>query len=149
MAWATVDDTYVLTGAVVSPEQVEQAQGVVELYAGLSTAADEALGVRDRRLLRSAVAYQAAFIAGQPGVFTRAGLASLTQDGVTVNTGSDPDALLISPLTRRCLKGVSWRGARSIRMNGVGFHERAWFVELTDRWFRDEVAGPGGWRPLP
>jgi hypothetical protein len=151
-AWATPREVLTLTGVAVDHALVMQAQGVIELYAGTSYAATQptnggtGLGSRDKRLLRQAVAYQASFMAQQEALFSRAGMASVSQDGLAVSTGGDTDAWVLAPLAKAALKQVGWRGLdRSIRVGKGGRDGN--LHQLESAWVRDE-AGVTIWQPI-
>lgn len=113
-SWASQRDVLTYTGMNVDPSTVMQAQGVIELHTGTSYAATTPangfrLRARDARLLRQAVSYQAAFMATQESTFSRAGMASVSQDGLSLNTGGDTDAWTLAPLAKTALAQVSWR----------------------------------------
>jgi hypothetical protein len=114
MAWASAVDVYALTGATVTDAQVDQATSVIELTSGGRMARLDPAYLSERNLdwLRRAVAYQAAWIASQPDYFTRMDVSSMTQDGIAA--AFRPDGLILSPLARRCLKRLSWRGVRTM-----------------------------------
>ncbi len=119
MAWADAGFTFSITGVTVSPEQLAQAQGVIDLTSGTTqdAAVDLALRPRDLRFLRMAVAYQAAWMASQVDLFSRTEVSSLNQDGVQMTPGHS-DALLLAPLARRALGRLSWRRTRSVPVRG-------------------------------
>lgn len=143
--WATVHDVLTLTGVEVSSGVLAQAHGVIELYAGSSWEATldddgvSGLSVRDRRLLRQAVAYQAAFIAPQEGVFSRAGATSVNQDGMAA-TVAGPDAWVLAPLAARALKQISWTagGDRTVHLRRG----------RRRRWDDDDTGVVAVWQPM-
>lgn len=146
--WATIDDVYTRTGVQTSPDVVAQAQGVVDLYSGVSALVDADLSVRDRRLLRSAVAYQAAFIESQPGLFGRVAVRSMSQDGVSFSVNEsqgqpDPDALLLAPLAGRCIGSLTWRRRRSWDVRR-GPYRATGLVGVVRSWETDNHS----WRPM-
>lgn len=114
MTWATGADVVALTGAPADDVILAQAQALVELAIGRTEAMGTAeMTARDLDWLKKATAYQAAWIAGQPDLFTRMDVKSLAQDGMaaTFNDGS----LVYAPLTTRVLRNLSWRGtSRSV-----------------------------------
>lgn len=146
MAWATASEALALTGATVDDDQLDQAQGVVELFAGITEANTADLGA-NRRLLRAAVAYQAVWMAAQIDVATRTDVSSLTQDGAGV-TPAHADALILAPLAKRALDRLSWRhGPRSTRINRATDTPRfQTLAEAAAAFMRDETHDC--WRPL-
>lgn len=139
--WATVDDVFRLTGVRADPDQVAQAQGVVDLYSGLTTANVDNVTARDGRLLKMATAYQAAFVASQVDVASRMGATSVQQDGASFTVGSVDD-LVLAPLARRCLAGLSWRRPRTRTARRGPDYPRS-FAAYSAAW-NDDLA-PGMW----
>lgn len=113
--WATVADVHNFTGVTVVDADVNEAQGIIDVYAGITTVAIANLKARDIRLLKQAVCYQAAWAAKQIDVFTRVDVQSVNQDGMNF-TITDPDAMIIAPLARRCLDRLTWRKPRSVNV---------------------------------
>lgn len=157
-AWADRRDVLNFTGQEVSQGVLMQAQAIVELATGVAYAEsiDPTLGplpVRDLRKLKQAVAYQAAFLAQHEAVFSRAAVAGISQDGVTVNVGTaggqtDQTALILAPLTKMALKALSWRrcGTSTLRAS-CGPTRGGSLRALEDAWLRDG-AGLTIWQPL-
>ena len=116
MSWATGADVAALTGTPADDEKLAQAQAqaLVELHVGRTEAlATAELSDRDLDWLRRGVAYQSAWIAGQPDLFTRLDVRQLAQDGMS--TTFAPDGLVLAPLARQVLRRLSWMGGtRSI-----------------------------------
>src|SRR5690606_12174704 len=115
MSWASAEDTLAMTGVQVTEDLLAQAQGVIDVFSGVTEGAEQEISARNRRLLRSAVAYQAAWMVGQIDVMTRTDVSQLRQDGSEF-TAAHPDSLVLAPLAKRCLDRLSWRGARSRRV---------------------------------
>lgn len=145
MAWATTADVLALTGVTAMTPDVTRAQGIIDLYCGVTEDVED-LSARDTRLLQAAVCYQAAWMAGQVDVMTRTEVASLEQDGVKV-TPTDADALFLAPLARRALSGLSWnRRTRTHHVAPTGVRQFATLEDFRDAWMADEA--PSGWRPI-
>lgn len=113
MTWATAAEVLDLTGATVTDAQLAQAQGIVELYAETTEAADADQSAKTLRTLKRAVAYQAAWMTTQIDLFARLEVTSLSQDGVSL-TPSEPDAQFLAPLAARWLAKLPWRRSRSV-----------------------------------
>ena len=112
-AWCTVEDVTKLTGITITEAQLTQAQAQIDIATGRSMDAAPTLCNGDLRWLRLATAYQAAWMAAQPDLFTRTEVESYSQDGAS---GQLKDgALTLAPLARRALRNVSWRRHRVIR----------------------------------
>lgn len=144
MTWANVDDVFQLTGATVEQDQVSQAQGHIDLYSGVTYANASNLETRDKRLLKMATAYQAAFVASQIDLASRVGVTSMSQDGASVNVRA-PDDLILSPLAQRCLGGLSWRRSRTRTLRRRPDGPRT-FAAAAAAWLYDE--NPHGWRSM-
>jgi hypothetical protein len=114
-AWATVADVLDVTGATVTELVLGQAQAAIDVFSGRSVAIRSRLRPRDLHWLRLAVAYQAAWLSGQPDPFTRSDITTLAQDGASVAFG--PAGLVLAPLARRALNRCRWRGSRSVTVS--------------------------------
>jgi hypothetical protein len=110
MTWASGADVTALTGVPADDVLLNQAQALIELVVGRTEAqATAELSARDLEWLRRGVAYQAAWVAGQPDLFTRLEVQRLAQDGMSADFLSD--SLTLAPMARRVLRNLSWRGA--------------------------------------
>lgn len=116
--WATVGDVQVLTGASVTDAELLRAQALVELAVG-RTAAQSSPTARLAGKLRQAVAYQAAWMKGQPDVFTRLDMTKVAQDGANVDLAAD--ALILAPLAKRALGSLVRRpsGGTSVALEST------------------------------
>lgn len=124
MPWATTSDVTAYTGLSATAAQVEQAQAVIEVFADTTTAASTAGNISEKnlRLLKQAVAYQAAWIAQRPDAFTTLDTTQIQQDGVAA-TFTHHNALVLAPLAKRCIDRLSWKRIRPLRigrMRGAG-----------------------------
>ncbi|MEU1309503.1 hypothetical protein ABZ419_11495 [Streptomyces cinnamoneus] len=115
--WATTSDVATYTGVTVTAAQVEQAQAVIEVFADTTTAASTAGNISEKnlRLLKLAVAYQAAWATQHPDAFTSMDVTSVTQDQVSA-TMAHANAGVLAPLAKRCLDRLSWRRTRPLRI---------------------------------
>ena len=120
--WATSSDVTSLTGQTVTEAVVNQANAVIEVHSGrvysLSGVSDPNgvtnTGARDIEWMRRACAYQAAWMAAQPDMFTRLDLNAVNQEGRAV--GLKDYTLVLAPLAKRALDRVSWRKSRSLHV---------------------------------
>lgn len=144
MAWATTGDVLTYTGQSVTADDVTRAQAIIELYANVTEDADANLTIRDLRLLKQAVSYEAAWMKNQIDVFTRTDVSELEQDDAAI-TYAHRDAALLAPLAQRCLARLSWMGTQSIRVRG-GVPRLTW-DQYVHAWFRDEEPNQC-WQPL-
>lgn len=121
MAWATTTDVATYTGVTVTAAQVEQAQGVIEILADVTEDAsdDGLISSKNLRLLKRAVAYQAAWMTQHPDMFTNLDASSLSQDQVAATLRHD-NALILAPWAKRCIDRLSWRRNRALRIRPMG-----------------------------
>lgn len=145
MPWATTDDVTDLTRVTVDDETLAMAQGVVELFSGVTETQTDDFSVRDLRHLKMAVAYQASFISANPEMFGRAGVQQFAQDGISftatnsLSKQSADDVLVLSPLSRLALRRLSWNGSmRSIQVSRGLTRYETW-EDWRDAWLRCEV----------
>lgn len=125
-AWASADDVLGATGVEVTDQQLVQAQADIEVISGRIFTDTDRLRLRDLYWLGKAVAYQAAWAAGQPGLAQRMDVTAQTQDGTSANfTG---DAIVLAPMAGRALQRCSWRRSRTV-------HVRSPFVDGGVGWF--------------
>ena len=115
-ALVTIADVLTKTGATVTDPQILQAQGIVSLVTGMDLDAVDwnVLQVRwprDQRKVRQAIAYQAAFIAAHPDVFTAADITTSTADGAT--QGYTDKGTVLAPLAKIALRKMSKFRSRS------------------------------------
>ncbi|QQM45197.1 hypothetical protein [Streptomyces liliifuscus] len=117
MPWATTSHVTTYTGLNATAAQVEQAQAIVEIFADTTEDASDAgnISSKNLRLLKLAVAYEAAWITQHPDVFTNIDLTQVQQDGV-VATMQHNNALVLAPMAKRCIDRLSWRRTRSQRI---------------------------------
>ncbi|KND38479.1 hypothetical protein [Streptomyces acidiscabies] len=117
-SWATTADVLDITGTTVTAAQLTRAQYVIDMLSGRTYDIHDLLvqenRTRDLYWLKLAVAYQAAWMISQPDMFTRMNVTSVNQDTSQAQMGAS--ALVLSPLARRALNRVSWRGTRSLQV---------------------------------
>jgi hypothetical protein len=132
MSWATIEQTINITGVTVTEPKVTQAQFTIELFSGVTE--EYAIPRRDGRHLMMAVAYQAAWLSGQVDVTTRSDVSQFTQDNMSA-TNANQEANVLAPLARQCIKRLSWKKSRSVklrRLSDVANPNSADTVFLTD-----------------
>jgi len=115
MTWATIADCTAVTGTTPTAETLALAQSMVEDYVDREPSVE--LTTRDAAALRKAVAYQAAWLPGQPDILSRVKAKSLSQDGMSVTFDHAADQFL-SPFAQRAIKRLSWMGTRSVWTGG-------------------------------
>ncbi len=143
--WASVAEVLAYTGSTVTDAQITAANGVIDLFAGVTDTTRANLGARDLRLLKQATAYQTVWQIGQVDPFTRTDVKTADQDGADFTLSHD-DALLLAPLAKRCLDRLSWHRARSVKL-ARGTRRYATLEAYSDAWLADEVPG-SVWVPL-
>jgi len=117
MTWATTADTLSYTGITVNQDTLDSAQAMVELFADVTETSSDAglISTKNLRLLRLAVAYQAAWMTNQPDLFTRSDVGLMTQDGVSF-TSPHANSAIIAPMAKRAIDRLSWRRNRNQRI---------------------------------
>ncbi|MEU8902191.1 hypothetical protein [Streptomyces mirabilis] len=117
MTWATSSDVATYTGITVTDAQVDQAQAVVELFVDTTEVASTVglISQKNLRLLKMAVAYQAAWITQHPDWATNMDTTNVSQDQVSA-TWAHANAGVLAPLAKRCIDRVSWRRIRPLRV---------------------------------
>lgn len=109
-SWATVEDVKSKTGETVTEDQRTIAVGILETVTGLIEEVERLdINDRDRYFLKLATCYQAAFVKDNPDLFSRADVTSASQDGESASF-RNVDAHLLSPLARKAIRRLSWRG---------------------------------------
>ncbi len=144
--WATTADVLALTGQTVTDAQITMAQGVMDVFSGTTIEAQAQHKVRDLRLLKMACAYQCVWQIAQIDVTSRTDVTEVEQDGAKFKPAG-PDALLLAPLAARCLRQLSWKRARSVRVC-AGEHRYRNIEAYASAWLRDQTEITPGWCPL-
>lgn len=114
MAWATISETQTYTGIAVGQDNIDAAQAMIELFADVTEDCTN-ISSKNLRMLKMAVAYQAAWISDHPDVFTHVDVSTMLQDGVQF-TNAHANAGVLAPMAKRALDRLSWRRNRSIRI---------------------------------
>jgi hypothetical protein len=116
-AWAGAQDVINATGVTVTDQQLAQAQAAIEVFSNRIYADTDRMRTRDLHWLGQAVAYQAAWIAGQFGLETRLDATQIQQDQVSSTlTG---DGLVLAPMAARALRKVSWMRSRTVHIRSA------------------------------
>lgn len=114
-AWATVSETLTYTGITVGADNIAAAQFMIELFADVTPDSNDNISPKNLRLLKMAVAYQAAWISDHPDVFTHVDISTMLQDGVQF-THAHANAGVLAPMAKRALDRLSWKRNRNIRL---------------------------------
>jgi hypothetical protein len=117
MAWATIADTLSYTSITVTQDDIDSAQAMIELFADVTEASSDAslISAKNLRMLKLAVAYQAAWMTSQPDLFTRSDVGLMTQDGISF-TSPHANSGILAPMAKRALDRLSWRRNRNQRI---------------------------------
>jgi hypothetical protein len=115
MAWATIGETLDLTGIVVGNDNLTAAQGLIELFADTTEDASDAgnISSKNLRLLKLAVAYQAAWLTNHPDAYVTIDVSNAQQDGLGY-TLAHANSTIIAPLAKRAIDRLSWKRNRNI-----------------------------------
>lgn len=114
-AWASIAETQTYTGIAVSQSQLDMAQAMVELFADVVYGQTENISVKNARLLKMAVAYQAAWMTEQPDLFTHADISTMNQDGIFFVQRNE-NANILAPMAKRAIMRLSWKRNRNIKV---------------------------------
>ncbi|MFJ4926847.1 hypothetical protein [Streptomyces sp. NPDC088736] len=116
-AWASLQQVTDTTGVTVTAPQLAQAQAAIEVFSNRIYPDGERMRTRDLYWLGQAVAYQAAWLAGQFGLETRLDATQIQQDQVSSTlTG---DGLVLAPMAARTLRRVSWMRSRTVHIRSA------------------------------
>lgn len=126
MGWATAADVLAITRMTVTDADVASAQFIIEIVADISSDSsfdagdpEQPTGLispKNLRLLKMAVAYQAAWMLAHPDVFTNIDSNDMSEDGLSLTYGNK-DANVLAPLARKCVRRLTWmRPNRSLRV---------------------------------
>lgn len=112
--WATTAEIQATVGVAVTDVTRSLAAQAIEMHTGLIEGVQRVnLSDRNAYWLKLAVAYQAAWLVAQPDYLDRNAVSSATQDGQSA-TGANPEWLTLSPLARKSIKRLDWRGTRGL-----------------------------------
>jgi len=120
-AWASISETLAYTRITVDLEDIDAAQAMIELFADVvydqtvDGSGNTTIGAKNFRLLKMAVAYQAAWMTQHPDLFTHTDIQSINQDGIFY-VHQHENSYLLAPMARRALKRLSWMRNRNIRI---------------------------------
>lgn len=150
MAWASTAETFSYTGITVSQDTIDSAQAMIELFADVTIASSNlgSISPKNLRLLKLAVAYQAAWMTSQPDLFTRSDVGLMTQDGISF-TSPHANSGILAPMARRALDRLSWRRNRNQRIRPYR-PNNVWNGDFSDPTNNDASLEDNtlGWEPL-
>ena len=136
MAWATVAETLTYTKLTVTSADIDAAQFMVELFADVTE--DATISTKNLRLLKMAVAYQAAWISDHPDIFTHVDVSTMLQDGIQF-TNAHANAGVLAPMAKRAIDRLSWKRNRSIRVKRAKRTTNQGLRQITDASGFDQV----------
>lgn len=147
VAWATPNDVFKWTRAVVSEDDIAVAQGTIDLFSGVDS--DEVdvtlIWPKDLKLLLKATCYQAKWETRQIDVQGRQDVKGVSQDGVNATYATRTGAVL-APLAQMSIERLSWKRPRALRASR---RRSQGVLELANTWPRDaEGGGPASWSPM-
>lgn len=114
-SWATPSETLAYTRISVSQDNLDAAQFMIELFADVVYEQTANLSTKNLRLLKMAVAYQAAWMTEHPDLFTHTDIQSINQDGIFY-VHQHENSYLLAPMARRAIKRLSWMRNKNIRI---------------------------------
>lgn len=118
MPWATPTDVDAVVGLTVDAATISRATSTLETITGLIEAVDRPdITDRDRHFLKLMTAYQVAFMADNPDLFSRADVTAASQDGESASF-RNVDSHLFAPLARKAYRRLSWRSLRILSPAG-------------------------------
>ncbi|MCX4232810.1 hypothetical protein [Streptomyces ortus] len=115
--WCSLAEVEAITGKTVTAEQLAAASSVITLYANRNPSAVQGLRVRDLYWLKQACAWQARWQSQQPGYDQNSVVSGTNQDTVQVGYESEWN-ITLAPLAARAMKNLSWKGSRTVRIDG-------------------------------
>lgn len=113
--WVTIGQVLTITNQSVTQDQIDQAQGIIDIVTRRTIADQNRIRARDLAWLQKATAFQAVWMASQPDIFSKTAYASVSQDGFSA-TPRNKSSLYLGPLAERALKNCSWLRSRSLRV---------------------------------
>lgn len=149
MAWCTVSDVSSFTGITVSQGNIDAAQALIEAFADTTEDASNAglISSKNLRLLKLAVAYQAAWLTEHPDAYTTLDVRSVTTDGMSW-TVDNPQAGVLAPLARMMIRRLSWMRNRSIYIRSAADRKAGYVPPTLNTADADLDDYRTDWRPL-
>lgn len=114
-AWATISEVLSYTRISVEQEDLDSAQVMIEIFADVVYGQTAQISTKNLRLLKMAVAYQAAWMTEHPDLFTHTDIQSINQDGIFY-VHQHENSYLLAPMARRCIKRLSWNRNKNIKI---------------------------------
>lgn len=114
-SWASIAETTAYTGITVSQNNLDVAQSMIELFADVVYGQTADISTKNARLLKMAVAYQAAWLTAHPDLFTHVDINTMNQDGIFY-TQRNENSYVLAPMARRAINRLSWKRNRNIKV---------------------------------
>ena len=116
--FTTVEQVKTLTGYEVTLETVMMAQGIIEAFVGKTEAVIDK--PEDLEIIGRATAYQSAYMLhNAETVFEQIAVKQIAQSDGSTTLMYENFAPFIAPLAHLSLRGLSWKGSRSVRTGPV------------------------------
>lgn len=115
MTWATIEQVEAITGVTVTGGTLAVASAMIDTFTGADEdLPEDSISAIDRKRLRKATAWQAAWIPGKPGLLTERELVtSVSSDGQSIQRESQLDAMC-APMAKREIANLSWVGTSTV-----------------------------------
>lgn len=114
MTWATAIEASAITGMNITQSQLVTAQEILEIWVGdIDEKRIANVKSRDVKLLKKAVAYQAAWMQSKPALFERSDVDHVIQESYQF-VKADQETHVLAPLAKASIMKLSWRRARTI-----------------------------------
>lgn len=155
MTWTTPEEASTLTGETIVQGTLDQAYGILFIFTGVVTDAEDNLKPKDLRLLKFAESYQAAWMMRRVDFYGQRDVDNQIQDELQYGKG-DRDMHILAPLAKNCILQLSWRRTRNMEPLTA---DQAYVLRkklYPETWSKIQTmldddtvnAGFGPWRPL-
>lgn len=129
--FVSTEEVRQMTGFDVTPEQIAQAQTIIEVHVGRTE--PDIDSARDFALLGRAVAFQAVYMNTLGNtLYEQVDAQGITLGGANYNFRNNTDAPFIAPYAAKACKKLSWlrsRGVKTGRAGGPRESFRNWWTE--------------------
>jgi hypothetical protein len=142
-AWTDTATVLQVTGTEVTDAQLGMAQADIEVMTGRTYDDTARIRPRDLYWLGRAVAYQAAWAAGQPGLAQRMDVTAQSQDSVSANLTEH--GVVLAPMAFRAMNRLSWRRSRTVHVRSPFVDGSQWLGPDPLQEANDELRP---WRPM-
>lgn len=147
MSWATTSEVLAITRITVTEDDLTAAQFLIEMFADTTEDSNALIYPKNLRLLKMAVAYQAAWMTEHPDVYIAMDLTTATQDGMSW-TVNNPQAAVLAPLAKMAINRLSWKRNRSVYIRPANARDRNYIPPTLNTTNADIDDYRTDWRPL-